>query len=1793
MSNDERRGQSIVIAATFTADPIKAPMTFWLEKLEIPAAIAIAPYGQVLQALLSPESPITQNRGGFNVLLIRLEDWMRERPVADVEQNLEHLRNAAATLIAALASMRSISSATTLVFLCPLQSTLPVAYRAGLQELQSQLLEDLHALVGVHCWTHADLVQLYPILAIEDLRADRLGHIPYTRDYFVALATLMARRIATLLKPPYKVIALDCDNTLWKGICGEEGAAGVELTPARMRLHDRLIRLHDQGVLLCLCSKNNPADVAAVFEHRADLRLREQHVIASRVNWGPKSANLLSLAEQLQLSLDSFILIDDSPVECAEVRSRCPSVLTLQLPSREEDIEHFIDHVWAFDKARTTEEASQRTAQYLQNRERDCARRAAANLADFLASLDLRVEISRMQSQHLDRVAELIRRTNQFNLTTIRRTVGEIESLCNASAMCAVVVHVSDRFGDYGLVGAVLFRSEHGSLDVDTFVLSCRVLGRGVEHAIVRELARIARQADLDTINLRFRRSARNVPAWTFLERSFGEFRSAQSGNGAAMSEILFSLPVDVAERVSVYAAAGDSDSDGDGDGEGEQVVPSRDATIAVSDLANRWHDTAYRLSHVGDILAEFDRWLPRVERAGAQLVAPRNEVEEAIARIWREVLRLEHLGVHDDFFEIGGDSLLAVQVLSRIGSVLGVELSLDEFFRGSTVAEVSSQTPHASRFAAPIERAHELSAPLSFGQQRLWFISQLDNASAAYHIPLCLRMDGELDRAALQSALDALLRRHESLRTVFVDAEGEPVQQVLRAMPFDLQEVDLRARSREEREAEVAARARAQSAPFDLIAGPPIRGSLLHLAHDEHVLLFTMHHIVSDGWSIGVILRDLVNLYGTYFAGLPESLPPLPLRYTDFASWQRRDAAQARSQEHLLYWRDQLRGAPSLLELPLDRPRPAAQSYRGADATVSLDVELTAQLRTLSRRLDVTLAMALQVAWTILLSRLSGQRDLVIGVPVANRPRVELENLVGFFVNTLPVRVRLDDDPTVGALVLRVKDVMLAAYAHQAAPFERIVEALQPVRSLSHSPILQVLFAFQNARRETPQPRGLLMAEEEVPSSAAQFDLTLSLRERAGGISGFINYATDLFDRSTIERWVGHFATVLREMANGPDVPLSKLRLMSETERWQVLRSFNQTSTPYPDDRAVHNLFEEQAARSPDAVAVICGGRQQTYKEVNELANKLAHHLRAVGAQPGQYVPVVLPRSPELVTAQLAVLKAGCAYVPIDPELPLVRQRFMIEDCAAQVAIARSQRELALLPAGVKGVDLQNSADAIARYSSLNPPSQRDAMAPAYVMYTSGSTGTPKGVIVPHQAINRLVINSRYAEIGPHDVIAHCSNPAFDAATFEIWGGLLNGARVVVVPQEIVLDSRRLAQLLMERGTTILFLTVGLFNQCADDLACAFERLRYLLVGGDVLDPRVIERVLERSPPQRLLNAYGPTESTTFATTYRIERVSESARSIPIGSPIANTQIYVLDEHCEPVPIGVTGEIYIGGAGVAQGYLNRPELTAERFVNHPFAPNPPSRLYRTGDLGRWQADGMVEFLGRNDGQVKVRGFRIELGEVEAQLTRHPHVKEVAVVTRADRSGGKLLVAYISCAGDLPSPEVLRAHVRSALPEYMVPSAFVTLPNLPLTPNGKLDRRALPEPDADAYASREYEPPGDEVEESLATIWRELLRTGLVGRHDNFFELGGHSLLAMQVAARIRSALSIEMQMPALFQFPVLAELAAHVRELQQTYLLDRLERGDMDALVEEVASLPETSVAQLLQQMERSTARD
>ena len=1734
----------IVVASSFTGDPILRPLQFWMDALDIPASVSMAPYAQVMQQLLNKESDLYKNTGGYNVLLVRLEDWIRDRRGESFERNVEHLHRAVHEFVAALASMRAIATSVTLVFVGPNSSSLPPAYRAVLDELQREIVIEMGSLAGVHCWSHRDLADLYPVPSCEDALADRIGHVPYTEEYFVAIATVIARRIAELLKPRRKAIVLDCDDTLWKGICGEDGPSGIEITPGHRELQELLVRQHDAGVLLCVCSKNNSEDVEAVFRAHPDMPLRAEHIVSSRVNWSSKSSNVVSISQELELSLDSFIFIDNDAAECAEVEARCPSVLALRFPTSASDIRHFLRHVWAFDRTVVTDEARQRTAQYRLNQARRKALEGAPSLEQYLASLELRVDISVMQQEQLARVAELIQRTNQFNLTTIRRTAADIATLLARRECDCLVVHVSDRFGEYGLVGAVLLNRTEHSIEVETFVLSCRVLGRGVEHKIVIAIGKMARLERRRQIVLKYRKTGRNEPARLFVEGSFLQFKAPQSSS-TSTDDLIFEIPVDYAETLKTsLSEARITDLE----------AVRRSAPTIEPEARTEWHELAFRLSHIADVVREIEQSGKREGPADPQRIAPGTDLEKAIATIWKEVLCLEEFGVNADFFGLGGDSLLAVQVIARIASRLGTELSITDFFDAPTVAQLALKVGPSTKtksIVAHIGRSQAL--PLSRTQQRLWFIDQLELGSAAYHIPVCIRLHGALDRMALTKALDTLLIRHEVLREIFEGIDGEPVARISTQPHFALELGDLSERNAEERESELLRQAqRDLCSPIDLSTGPCIRGRLLQLTDHENALLLIVHHMIFDGWSIGVLLRELGLLYEAYCEGRENPLPRLPIQYADYAEWQQRTFSGKELETQLRYWKEHLSGAPTLLELPMDRPRPPIQSYRGASARVSLGRNVTTSLKELSHRLNVTLAMASYAAWAILLCRLSGHEDIVVGMPVANRRRTEFEGLIGFFVNTLATRIRLDDNPSVTELLQRVKEIMLGAYSHQDAPFEQIVEMQQPSRSMSHTPLFQVMFAWHSATRASFTRAGLKFIEQEVPLCSAQFDLTLSLQESEDGISGSLNYATDLFDQATIARWIGILELVLNEMVRDPERKVREITIVGPTERDQILGAFNATDAPSPDAQLIHELVEDQLRRTPDAVSVTYERGSLSCEELGRRANQLAGYLIRRGLRPDQLVALCVERGLEMVVGIMGILKAGAAYVPLDPDYPLERTREILKGTHARLLLTQEALKSRCGLLNLEVVTLDTDWGEIGRWpqNCITPSPSVTPYNLAYVIHTSGSTGRPKGVMVEHAQVVNFLNSMRQAPgMTAKDCIASVTTLSFDIAALEIFLPLVTGARLVLTSRAVASDARLLAAHVAEAQATVMQATPATWQMLLSGEWDGRSALK-VLCGGEPLPAELSEELRRRSGS--IWNLYGPTETTIWSCCGQLTESVGRGAVEPIGRPIANTRIYILDTRLQPAPIGVNGEIHIGGAGVSRGYLYQPHITAERFIADPFSSNSQARTYRTGDLGRWRPDGTIEYAGRTDQQIKLRGFRIELGEVEAYLAQHERVMAAAVIAREDTPGDKRLVAYVVPKSDRGvrmelTAETLRKHLKELLPDYMVPTAFVMLEHLPLTPNRKLNRRALPAPERGAYVCRHYEEPQGELEEVLAEIWRALLGTQRVGRQDNFFDLGGHSLLATRVISRLREKLHLELPVRLLFDAPTLADLSSRV----------------------------------------------
>jgi len=1053
---------------------------------------------------------------------------------------------------------------------------------------------------------------------------------------------------------------------------------------------------------------------------------------------------------------------------------------------------------------------------------------------------------------------------------------------------------------------------------------------------------------------------------------------------------------------------------------------------------------------------------------------------------------------------------------------------------------------------------------PLAWAQQRLWFLDQLDKAAgAAYHLPSALRLIGRLDRAALRATLDHLVVRHEVLRTTFVTLDGEPVQSIAASAQFALAEHDLRQHDPNAR-AETVARRRQEEreAPFDLAVGPLIRGQLLQLADNEYILLVTQHHIVSDAWSTGVLAREVSALYSAFSQGRPDPLAALSIQYADYAAWQRQWLHGDVLQRQIEFWKKHLVGAPELLTLPTDRMRPNVQNYAGAAVPIIFSPEPLANLRQLSKRHDVTLFMTLLAGWSVLMARLSGQQDVVIGTPVANRQRAEIEPLIGFFVNTLALRVRLEEDPTVEQLLEQIKATTLEAYAHQDLPFEQVVEALNPPRSLSHSPVFQVVLTFNNTPvRDALSSPDLTIESLSAPQVTAQSDLTLAFNDSGDASFGSVEYASSLFDRTTIESFVGYLQHVLASMAFDPGCRISALPLLNDAQRRQLLVDFNATAVSYPTDVTLHGLFERQAAAHASEVALQLGDRELSYGELNRRANQVAHALLDLGARPDDRVALLVERGFEMLVGVLGILKAGCAYMPIDPADPVERQAYMLEDCGPRAVLTcsslvdgdRLDTKLPVLMLDDPDGLLERHNDGNPFVSDLRPDHA------AYVIYTSGSTGQPKGVINEHRAVvNRLLWARDAYAVTEKDRLLQKTPYTFDVSVWELLLPLLTGARLVLARPGGHKDPRYLAELIQSADITMVHFVPSMLQVFLDSTeAAVFPHLRRVLCSGEALPHALQLRVALHLPNVELHNLYGPTEAAIDVTAWHCRIGSATTEIVPIGRPIANTQIYILDAVGQPVPIGVTGEIHIGGAGVARGYLNRPELTAERFIADPFSSDREARLYKTGDLGRFRADGAIEYLGRNDFQVKIRGFRIELGEIEAALGRCAGVREAVVVTREDSTGDKRLVAYVVPARDAaPTVAELHSGLARALPEHMVPSAFVLLEEMPLGTSGKVDRKALPAPDAQAVVVRGYEAPVGEVEQVLAEVWQDLLGVPQVGRNDHFFELGGHSLLVVKLIERLRrNGLTADVR--AIFMAPTLSTFAAAVREMDVALVIN------------------------------------
>ncbi|WP_017653093.1 non-ribosomal peptide synthetase [Fortiea contorta] len=1092
----------------------------------------------------------------------------------------------------------------------------------------------------------------------------------------------------------------------------------------------------------------------------------------------------------------------------------------------------------------------------------------------------------------------------------------------------------------------------------------------------------------------------------------------------------------------------------------------------------------------------------------------------------------------------LGLDSLKVFELKNRIEIDFGVAISVADFFDGANIADLTNQILDQTNYNfhsvyLPISRVETATNkyPLSFTQKQLWFINQLQPGTATYNISVAIHLTEKLNVPVLVRSLNEIIQRHEILRISFDVVNSEPIQKVVDVATLNLSVVDLRDLSEQQRQTEVQKLSLQEAQSFfDLEKAPLLRAKLLHLTAEKSILILTLHHLVSDGWSINILVKELSAIYQAFLENKPSPLPQLAVKYTDFVYWQQKCLQGEIIAKHLTYWQQQLGGNLPVLQLPTDRPRPPIQTFRGAQQKFVLSTSLTQAIKQLSQQEGTTLFITLLTAFKTLLYRYTGQEDILVGSPIANRNRVELEQLIGCFVNTLVLRTNLESNPTFIELLGRVRKVAIDAYTHQDLPLEKLVEALQPNRDLSYNPLFQVMFVLHNPASNS------ILKTKEIETGTAKFDLLLSMIDSEAGLTGTLEYNTDLFNSHTITRMVGHFQTLLEGIVRNSHQRISELPILTPAERQTLLVEWNNTQVNYVQKACIHHLFEAQVEKTPTDVAVIFAHQKLTYRELNNRVNQLAHYLQNVGVKPETLVGICMERSIEMVIAILAIMKAGGAYLPLDPTYPQERLKFMLADAQLPLLLVRSHLINELPPHQAQVVSIDNDGTEFAGYSQANPVSNVQLENAAYVIYTSGSTGKPKGVINTHQGLcNRLLWMQDTYQLTSSDRILQKTPFSFDVSVWEFFWPLFTGATLVLAKPGGHQDASYLVQLITQQQITTLHFVPSMLQVFLEEPALEnCDSIRRVICSGEALPLELQERFFELLNAE-LHNLYGPTEAAIDVTYWRCQP-KNNERIVPIGRPIANTQIYILDKQLQPVPIGIPGELHIGGVGLARGYWCRTELTNEKFISSPFAPE--KRLYKTGDLARYRVDGSIEFLGRIDYQVKVRGFRIELGEIETVIAQYPHVRETVVTADENR-----LIAYVVPTAIFTVSE-LRHFVKEKLPEYMLPAVFVMLEALPLTPNGKVDRTALPAPDnLRPELATNYQAPQSEVEKTIAKVWKQVLQLEKVGIYDNFFDIGGHSLLVVQVNNQLREILQRDLSIVEIFQNPTIKSLAEYLSQ--------------------------------------------
>lgn len=1714
------------IVSTFVAEPVKEYIKFWGEKFGFDITINFAGYNQIFQELLKPGSMMAENTGGINIAFIRLEDFLRDDKGTD-EEKISLLNKAYCDLKDAFGSFGSSIPWIVAVFPVSTHSSFSDDVKQSMSAINEEFTKILSLRQNVFLIDIDRLQGLYGISDAFDLLADKEAHMPFTDEYYAAIGTETARKICALKRQHYKIIVLDCDNTLWKGICGESGAQGVRVTEPYRLLQQFMCQKFKEGMLIAVCSKNNENDVFEVFEKNAGMVLNRNHIINWKVNWVEKAVNIREIARELGIGLDSFIFIDDDPLECSKMAENCPEVLTLKLPPDEKHIPIFLNHVWALDKAGITEEDAARNRMYQQEKKRKELKSKGISLESFLKSLDLKVCMRFAGQDDIIRASQLTQRTNQFNLNKKIRDENEIASLLNDEKTACFVVEASDRFGDYGIIGLIILKDDSEKLFVDTFLMSCRIFGRNVEDMLLAGIGTYAQEIGRYRIEAAFVPTAKNKPTADFIKRTRWKLAEETDKyqlyniNAVVLPEKISHIEFYYRHRFEKIAedqtAAKDQSAAADGVLlQTDRVLYNMSCSSSLNDSIFDFYDTDI-ISNVnnkeyieplnyltGKKLLQIAA-ISDIGGSAAETGDFAGETQRKLAAIWKSILRITSIGKDSDFFKLGGDSLSAVILISRINNETGVELTLRDVFNHSALAKMAQKIDElgAGYYERIVPVGDSEYYGLSSAQKRMYILNKIESDPTVYNECHRIQIEGKLDRFRLEAAFQRFIQRHEVMRSGFEMLDEGPVQRIYESIDFAVSYFRARAM-------DIDKLTREFIRPFDLSKPPLIRVALIETGKEKYALLLDIHHIIADGASFGIMIREVKALYEG------RELDPPDFQYKDFVNWQNEFLKSAKIDKQEQYWVERFKGEIPILNMPTNHLRPPVQSFRGKRRYFNLNEGDTRGMKALCNSTGTTLFMLLFAAFNILLHRYTGQEDIVVGIPVSGRRHIDTRDIMGMFVNTLPIRTYPKSDCSFADYLQQVKEAILMGLENQDFQYENLIDKLNVPRELNRNPLFDVLFSLRNTDMPELDISGLTLYLCGVDSNKSKFDISLLVSEKDRGLEFCLEYCSDLFEDDFIMRLQQHYLNILNEVIVNPQKGISDIEILSDAEKHRILYEFNDTKADYPKDKTIHQLFEEQAERTPDKVAVVFEDEELTYSELNAKANQLAGILRDNGVKPDTIVAIMVERSLEMIIGIMAILKAGGAYLPIDPEYPQERIRYMLEDSGAKILL--TQRSLAdgvSITGDVLFIDdrILYENDCSNLVNNNNPNDM------IYLIYTSGSTGRPKGVMLEHRNISNLV----YFQFSKTCIdfklnVMQFASMSFDVCAQEIFSTLLGGGTLYIISGENKNNIRNMYNFIKTKDINIVFLPTAFFKLLIskkDYITIVPDNIQHIIVAGEKLVLSSTGKEYVKKCYNKLHNHYGPAE-THVVTTYTIDKAN--VQGIPsIGRPISNTQIFILNKNDKIQPVGVYGEICISGESVGRGYINNGDLTSQKYALIEID-NKKVRCYKSGDIGRWNTNGDIEYYGRDDNQVKIKGYRVEIGEIENSILKYNGIKECVVITKNITGENLDLVAYYTSDINIVVDD-LKAFLKKSLPLFMVPKYYSQIERIRLTNNGKMDKSSLPLIHIAKNQKPEYL--YTKNERALLDIWKTVLNADGLSVNDNFFENGGDSLLLIKLLFEI------------------------------------------------------------------------